>query len=28
LNAELLAQRGELPHRDRVEQGVTAQNRA
>jgi aspartate-semialdehyde dehydrogenase len=28
LNAELLASRGELPHRDRVEQGVTAQNRA
>jgi aspartate-semialdehyde dehydrogenase len=28
LNAELLAHRGELPHRDRVEQGVTAQNRA
>ena len=28
LNAELLASRGELPHRDRIEQGVTAQNRA
>jgi aspartate-semialdehyde dehydrogenase len=28
LNAELLAQRGDLPHRDRVEQGVPAENRA
>jgi aspartate-semialdehyde dehydrogenase len=28
LNAELLAERGDLPHRDRVEERIAAQNRA